>query len=206
MKRVALYGRNSKPPRGWKPSYPGEEPPGSWRQQLDVLRAWAAREGYNVVQEEHDANVSGRDGNRPGWKRIMSSVRGRHVHIVAAIKLDRVMRSVVHYHQTADVFLERGVDLVFTETGLRISKQDAMSKYFINNLASIAELERDLAKERQDAVMSVREDGRTYGPRSEQPAGRPSVYRAADGHKMRIRNGREVHDKGKCRHEACRVA
>lgn len=200
---MALYARNSKPPQGWKPSVPGEEPPGSWQQQLDALRAWADREGHEVTQEEHDAQVSGKDPNRPGWRRIMSSVKGRHVHLVAAVKLDRVMRSVKHYHDTASTFLERGVDLVFIDTNTRISKQDAMSKFFLGVLANVAELERDLALERQQAVMHVGDDGRIYGPRSDKPAGRPNAYRAEDGHAMRKRNGRDVHNKARCKHPDC---
>jgi DNA invertase Pin-like site-specific DNA recombinase len=89
--RVALDARNSKPPKDWKPSTPGEETPRLRRSQLAALRAWAEREGHEVVFEVHDA-ASGGNPNRPAWCRVMAAARGHHVHAIAAVKLDRVAR------------------------------------------------------------------------------------------------------------------
>ena len=194
--RVALYARNSKPPRGWKPSAPSEEPPGSWKLQLTALRIWAVREGHEVTLEEHDV-VTGGDPNRPGWTKLMAAARGHHVHLIAATKLDRVMRSALHFHQVADELLDLGVDLIAIDQGVRVSKGDPMSKLMRGVLALFAELELDLARERSAAVLEVREDGRLYGPRSALPAGRPREY--GEGHKFRIRDGRPVHDAARCR-------
>jgi DNA invertase Pin-like site-specific DNA recombinase len=193
--KVAIYARNSKPPKNWKASFPGEEPPGSWKTQLEDLRTWARRNEHEVLLETHDM-VSGRDPNRPGWEQVMSEVRGHHVQAVAAVKLDRVMRSAGHFHEVAKTFLDLGVDLIFTDTSTQISKRDPFSKFQVAILASIAELELDLARERMWSVMEWRE-GRLYGPRSSRPAGAPRKY--GEGHKFRIRNGRMEHDKSRCR-------
>ncbi len=195
--KLALYARNSKPPRGWKPSHPGEEPPGSWKQQLDALREWAARNGHEVVLEKHDAKKSGRDPNRPDWEAVMQEARGHHIQAVAATKLDRVMRSVPHFYEVASEFMGLGVDLTFIDTGLSLSKRDPFSKATLGILAVVAELELDLARERQADVMRRGEDGRLYGPRSERPSGRPGEY--GEGHRFRIRAGSRVHDKARCR-------
>ncbi|MCA1812015.1 MAG: recombinase family protein [Halobacteriales archaeon] len=195
MSRVALYARNSKPPKGWKPQGEGEEPPGSWKLQLHALRAWAAREGHDVAMEEYDV-VTGGNPNRPGWNKVLAAARGHHIHMVAAVKLDRVMRSTLHFHQVANELLDRGVDLLAVDQGVRISAKDPMSKLLRGILALFAELELDLARERSSAVLEVRNDGRLYGPRSAKPAGRPRLY--AEGPKVRIRNGRPVHDRPRC--------
>lgn len=198
--KVALYARNSKPPQGWKPTVPGEEPPGSWRQQLQQLRAWAQREGHVVVLEGYDAQVSGKDPNRPGWQSIMAAVRGHQVQAVAAVKLDRVMRSAGHFHETVQEFEKATADLFFVDQGLSLGKRNPMTKAMLGFLAIMAELERDWARERQEAVMRVGEDGRVYGPRSSKPAGRPAEF--GDGHKFRIRDGRKEHNRARC--PACR--
>ena len=193
--RVALYARNSKPPKGWRPQVEGEEPPGSWKLQLQALRSWAKREGHDVAMEEYDV-VTGGNPNRPGWNKVLAAARGHHVHLVAAVKLDRVMRSALHFHQVANELMDLGVDLVAVDQGVRVSAKDPMSKLLRGILALFAELELDLARERSGAVLEIRDDGRTYGPRSSKPAGRPREY--ADGHKFRIRNGRPVHDFARC--------
>ncbi len=72
-----------------------------------------------------------------------------------------------------------------------------MTKFLIGNLALVAEFERDLIRDRIASVMSRREDGRIYGPRSDRPVGRPSEY--GEGHKFRTRNGHRTHDKAHCR-------
>ncbi len=200
--RVALYARNSKPPRGWKPSRPGKEPPGSWKTQLESLRAWAARQGYVVVLEEHDV-ATGRDPNRPAWRRVMQEARGHHIHVILAVKPDRVARSVADFYAIATELTDLGVDLVFTDAGTRISKKDPLSKAGLGFLAVVAELEADLVRERTMSVMRLGKDGRTYGPRSERPSGRPREV-TGKGHKYRRRNGHPIHDRPRC--PVCKAA
>lgn len=197
MTRIALYARNSKPPKGWKPEFPGQEPPGSWKQQLEQLRAWAKKEGHDVVAECHDANVSGKDGNRPGWQKVMSLVRGHHVQLVAAVKLDRVMRSNIHFYETVREFQVAHCQLTFTEQGVTLGDKNPLTKALVGFLSLMAELERDWAFDRQAAVMTIGNDGRIYGPRSDQPAGRPTEY--GPEHKFRTRgDGRVEHQKDRC--------
>lgn len=194
--KVALYARNSQPPKDWKPKTPGEEPPGSWVQQLQELEAWAKREGHEVVLAAHDAQVSGKDPNRPGWKKVLAEVRGHHVQAVAAAKLDRVMRSAVHFHDTVRTFSDASCDLIFTTQGLSLSRNNPVTKAMMGFLALMAELERDLAVERTASMMRIGDDGRTYGPRSKRPAGRPVVY--GEGHRFRVRDGKPRHDAARC--------
>lgn len=199
---VAIYGRNSKPPKGWKPSHPGDSPPGSWAFQLQVCRKAAIADGHEIVWEGHDV-ASGGDPNRPQWAELMALVRGGRVRAVYVTKLDRVMRSLAHFLEVADAFEKRGAWLVFVDSPLASVKgKDPFAKAMRGNLAVFAELERDLAWERSMSVLEVREDGRTYGPRSERPAGAPRIY--GDGHKMRKRDGKLWHDRARC--PLCRVA
>lgn len=193
--RVGLYGRNSKPPKGWKPSFRGEQPPGSWKIQIARLRAQLPADA-DVVWEGYDV-VTGSDPNRPKWAELLRLVRGGHVQHVYVTKLDRVMRGLNHFLDVSKIFDERGAHLIFVDSqGASIRGKDPFAKAMRNNIAVFAELELDLARERAQDVMRVGDDGRTYGPRSERPAGRPSEY--GEGHKMRRRGGRLVHDRPRC--------
>lgn len=147
--------------------------------------------------EAHDV-VTGGDPNRPEWDRVMAAVRGGTVRRVYATKMDRPMRSAKHYLEVADVFIARGAELVFIDQPqANVVRDDAFSKMVRGVGAVFAEFELDIIRERTADVMTIGEDGRVYGPRSEIPAGRPREY--GEGHKMRIRDGRPVHDAARCR-------
>lgn len=194
---AAIYGRNSKPPKGWRPAFPGEEPPGSWRLQIARARAVAVANGDEVVQEEHDV-VTGGDPNRPAWARILAAVRGNRVQRVYVTKLDRVMRGARHFLGIAEEFEAHGAQLVFLDQpGANVVKGDPSSKAFRGMLAVWAEFELDLTRERSADVMEYGEDGRLYGPRSDRPAGRPTEY--GDGHKFRTTpDGSRKHVRARC--------
>lgn len=199
--KVAIYQRNSKAPKGWKPSSPNEEPPGSWMGQQRRLQAWAQMNGHEVVMDEHDV-ASGSNPNRPGWRKVMQAVKGGHVQAVAIVKTDRAMRSTKHYLEAVETFLERNVHLEVLDQPMAAvrGRGDPMAVAFRTVAAAFAQLERDLADERSNDVMELGEDGRLYGPRSERPAGRPREY--GPDHKFRKRGEKLVHDAARCR--ACR--
>jgi hypothetical protein len=194
---VAVYGRNSKPPKGWKPRFEGDEPPSSWRVQIERTRAVAEQAGDAVVLEAHDIGKGG-DPNRPEWERVLNAVKAGKIRRVYCTKMDRPMRSAKHYLDVADVFVNRGAELVFIDQAqANVIREDAFSKMVRGVGAVFAEFELDLIRERTADVMTVGEDGRTYGPRSEVPAGRPVEYGAE--HKFRTRpDGSREHVKDRC--------
>lgn len=196
--RSGLYGRNSKPPKGWRPTSDGEEPPGSWSVQIAKTRAFAVACGDEVVIEEHDV-ATGSDPNRPAWARLMNAVRGHIVQRVYCTKMDRPMRDLRHFLDVAQDFERAGAELVFIDQqGASVRKGDAAGKAFRNTLAVFAEFELDLTRERSAAVFELGDDGRLYGPRSKNPAGRPVEY--GPEHKFRTRaDGSREHVRARCR-------
>lgn len=201
--KAAIYARRSKPPKGWVPSYPGEEAPGSLDAQLKKMRQWAEDNGRTLILEASDT-ATGRNPNRPGWRRIMGAVKGRHVQEVILTRTSRAMRNVRHYLEVVEVFIERGVRMTVIEQPQASvgAQDDPMSRAFRTIAAAFNQLEVDLHREQSMEVLERREDGRLYGPRSDLPSGRPAEY--GSEHKFRTRNGSKVHDKAKCR--VCREA
>ena len=61
----------------------------SLAQQLEALRAYAAREGYEVLEEIVDAGESGATLERPGLDRVRDLVAAGGVSVVLAQDRDR---------------------------------------------------------------------------------------------------------------------
>jgi site-specific DNA recombinase len=67
----------------------------SLAQQLEALRAYAAREGYEILEEIEDKGYSGANLARPGLDRVRDLVAAGDVDVVLAQDRDRLARKVV---------------------------------------------------------------------------------------------------------------
>jgi site-specific DNA recombinase len=64
----------------------------SLAQQIEALRAYAAREGYEVLEEISDPGWSGAYLDRPGLDHVRALVQSRSVDVVLAQDRDRFAR------------------------------------------------------------------------------------------------------------------
>jgi predicted site-specific integrase-resolvase len=64
----------------------------SLAQQIEALRAYAAREGYEVLEEVSDPGQSGASLERPGMDRVRDLVANGDVSVVLAQDRDRISR------------------------------------------------------------------------------------------------------------------
>ena len=152
MQRVALYARVSTA---------DQRTDG----QLDTLREYAGRRGLQAF-EFIDHGVSGRKDRRPALDAMMEAVRRREVDAVAAVKLDRIARSVRHLCDLAAELDALGVPLIILDQS--IDTGTPAGRFMFHTLAAVAELERDLIMERTKAgVEAARRRGKRIG--------RPSV-------------------------------
>jgi DNA invertase Pin-like site-specific DNA recombinase len=113
--------------------------------QLLELRRFAAARGWDPV-EYVDSGVSGAKERRPQLDAMMAAVRSRKVDAVIATKLDRLARSVHHLVAMGQEFQELGVDLVVLDQA--IDSTTPSGRLLFHVLASIAEFERDLIRDR----------------------------------------------------------
>jgi DNA invertase Pin-like site-specific DNA recombinase len=141
MKKCALYARVSTPEQHVET-------------QLYDLRQLAAQRGFEVIAEYTDHGVSGAKARRPGLDSLMSDARKRKFSVVLVAAFDRVARSTRHFLQVMDEFDDLGIEFVSRRENVDTS--GPMGRLFLTLIASIAELEADLIKERIRAGMRRR--------------------------------------------------
>ncbi len=119
--------------------------------QRDALRSYAQSRGLEIVGEYVDHGVSGARDRRPALDSMLADARRRRFDAVACVKLDRLARSVRHLTTLASELEALGIDLVVLDQAIDTSTP--AGRLLFNVLGSIAEFERDLARERTAAGM-----------------------------------------------------
>ena len=80
----------------------------SLAQQLEALREYAAREGYEVLEEVSDPGQSGASLERPGMDRVRALVAAGGVSVVLAQDRDRFAREPAYHYLLRREFEEHG--------------------------------------------------------------------------------------------------
>lgn len=158
---IALYARVSTKDKNQDPQL-----------QLGILRAWAERQGRDDFIQYVDY-ASGKDLNRPAWRRMVATWRTGVIDTVAVVRLDRAFRSIVSMHNTLAELDGRGIR--FAAATQELDTQTPAGKLLLNILASMAEFERDLIIERVNEGIS---NARKNGVRLGRPKSRLSPNRA----------------------------
>jgi site-specific DNA recombinase len=83
----------------------------SLAQQIEALRAYAAREGYEVLEEVVDPGQSGTSLERPGMDRVRDLVAGGGVAVVLAQDRDRFAREPAYHYLLRREFEEHGTKI-----------------------------------------------------------------------------------------------
>jgi Resolvase, N terminal domain len=154
----------------------------NWNVVLDEHRDRQERQARRVLQSErrrphgsglgghrvHRRRVSGAKERRPTLDAMLGAVRARKVDVVAVVKLDRLARSTRHLVTLAAELEALRVDLVVLDQA--IDTTTPAGRLLFHVLASIAEFERDLIRDR---VLAGMRRARAQGRR----LGRPRVHR-----------------------------
>ncbi len=160
-KKTAIYARTSTRDKGQDPET-----------QLVALRDWADRQ--NVEVTEYVDQASGKDLNRPAWKRLTTDWRAGRIDTIAVVRLDRAFRSIVDMHLCFSEWDGRGIR--FAAITQPVDTGTSIGKLLTNILGSFAEFERDLISER---VHEGLDRARKAGKRLGRPKTRISPKRAA---------------------------
>ena len=129
--------------------------------QLDAFEKYGVDE---VFQEK----MSGAKEDRPELEKMIDHLRKGDKVVV--YKLDRISRSTKHLIELSELFSEKGVDFVSIQD--QIDTSTPMGRFFFRTMASIAELERDIIRDRTKAGLeSARARGKVGGrPKADQSA------------------------------------
>src|SRR5918999_285303 len=103
-KRAILYARVSTDEQA-KSGY-------SLTQQIEALREYATREGYEILEEVSDPGQSGAALERPGMDWVRDLVAEGGVSVVLAQDRDRFAREPAYHYILREEFAERGTVLM----------------------------------------------------------------------------------------------
>lgn len=113
--------------------------------QLDELRRMASQRGWQVV-EYVDDGVSGAKERRPALDLLMAGARAGKIDLVAVWRFHRFARSTAHLLSAMEEFRALGVDFVSQRE--QIDTSTPMGKAMFTIVAAMAELKRDVLRER----------------------------------------------------------
>jgi len=126
-------------------------------QKLEVQRALLEKEECNSIFEE---KISGGNLDRPQLILLLNVIREGDTVVIT--KLDRLARSMSDFWKVYDQIKEKGASLKILNMGL--DTNSSQGRLMMGVLASVAEFERDLIKERQsDGIAKAKASGRHLG-------------------------------------------
>ena len=131
--------------------------------QVRELREYATRRGWKVSGEYLDTGWSGAKANRPELDRLMQDASLRRFDAVLVWKLDRFGRSVRNCLDGIDQRSE-GVRLLAVSQSIDTDESNPTSRLLLHILASVAEFEREMIRERVWAgVRNAKRKGKQLG-------------------------------------------
>jgi DNA invertase Pin-like site-specific DNA recombinase len=151
--------------------------------QLRELREYASRRHWSVAAEYIDTGFSGVRASRPALDQLMAEAAQRRFDCVLVWKLDRFGRSVLHLNQQLAALTSYGIRFIATTQGLDTDSSHPTSRLLLQILASVAEFEREMIRERTlVGIRMARANGKHLG--------RPKrVFRRDEVVRLRDREG-----------------
>ena len=130
--------------------------------QLMALGDYCRAQGWDVTREYVD-KVSARDlAHRTAWLKLLDDAARKRFKAVVVFKLDRAFRSVKDMHDTLAVWDALGV--TFKSVREQFDTGTAVGRLLLNLLASVAEFELEMIRERVKAGMDrARRQGKRIG-------------------------------------------
>lgn len=129
------------------------------RQEVDV-------EGMTVFSDKCSGSIAFQE--RPAGKRVIQILENGELEELVVHSLDRLGRDLLDILQTIQIFTEAEVPIVVRKEGLRTldsdGKPNPTAKMVISILGVVAEMERNLIKERQlEGIAIAKAQGKYLG-------------------------------------------
>jgi site-specific DNA recombinase len=135
----------------------------SLAQQLEALRDYAAREGYEVLEEVEDPGQSGASLERPGMDRVRDLVAASGVSLVLAQDRDRFAREPAYHYLLKREFEEHGTKIRALNDRGDESPEGELTDGILDQLAKY-ERAKTAERSRRGKLRKVREGKIVAGP------------------------------------------
>src|SRR5215208_3405442 len=133
----------------------------SLSQQLEALREYAAREGYEVLEEVEDRGQSGANLERPGMDRIRDLVAAGGVTVVLAQDRDRFAREPAYHYLLKREFEERGTKMRTLNDRGDESPEGELTDGILDQLAKYERLK--IAERSKRGIIRKAREGKVVG-------------------------------------------
>jgi DNA invertase Pin-like site-specific DNA recombinase len=148
--KIGLYARVS--------TNNGQDP----EMQLNELREYCERRGWEISREYVDAGISGAKEKRPELDKLIADAHRRYFDVVVVWRFDRFARSVSHLLRALENFRSLGIE--FVSLSEQVDTSTPTGKMIFTVLGAVAELERSLIAERVRAgLRNARAKGKKLG-------------------------------------------
>lgn len=116
--------------------------------QLREMRDYCQRRGWELLSEYVDTGWSGMKASRPELNRLMQDATLRRFDVVLVWKLDRFGRSVKNCVDGIAALNAAGVRFIAVSQSIDTDESNPASRLLLHILASVAEFEREMIRER----------------------------------------------------------
>jgi DNA invertase Pin-like site-specific DNA recombinase len=130
--------------------------------QLRDLRTYCSARGLTIIREFIDTGHSGAKDSRPKLDELMADARKRKFDLVVVWRFDRFARSTKHLLLALEEFRSLGIQFISFQENIDTSS--ALGQAMFTIVAAVAQLERDLIRERVNAgIRHARACGKQLG-------------------------------------------
>jgi DNA invertase Pin-like site-specific DNA recombinase len=134
----------------------------SCEMQLRDLRGYCVARGFDLVREYVDVGQSGAKDSRPELNILMDDARKRQFDAIVVWRFDRFARSTKHLLMALEELRSLGIQFISYQEN--VDTKTALGQAMFVIVAAVAQLERDLIRERVTAgIRNARANGKTLG-------------------------------------------
>src|ERR1039457_5878942 len=152
--------------------------------QVRDLRAYCAARGFDFVGEYVDVGQSGAKDSRPELNKLMDDARKRQFDAIVVWRFDRFARSTKHLLSALEEFRSLGIQFISYQENIDTSS--ALGQALFTIVSAVAQLERDLIRERVSAgIRNARANGKRLGRPRVKANLEEILQLRAEGHSLR---------------------
>lgn len=153
MINIAIYSRKSK--------FTGKGDSIENQIQLCTEYAYSHFKDVNITIYE-DEGFSGKNTDRPEFKRLLSDIKDKKVNILMCYRLDRISRNVADFSSTLEMLEHYNVDFISIKEQFDTTSPMGRAMTYISSV--FAQLERETIAERvRDNMLQLSKTGRWLG-------------------------------------------